>query len=402
MWKQRKLWTKKGEGLGRRKVQVKPEALMNLRVPIGIEKLDRVMEGYQSYQVLMAALDLGVFELLDREGPNDRNGIAEGLGINGMFSRDFLDALVDSGFLAKQGEQYFNTKTATDFLLTRSAFFQGDWIRNGAQSSYWKDLVTSLKRQQVEMDNFNAGPSPSFIDSLGQRALRGELQAVTEAISNWDGFYGSKRLLDLGGGHGLYAIALCQVHPRLEGVIFDKPHVIDTTRKYIDAYGMRERLSTQSGDIEPDSFGDSYDIVIISHLLYKFRKNLEPIFDKVCKCLNPGGLLISNHWFCAPGCISESNGVRELAKALQSFGHPLCHIEDFNKLFPAKGFRIISATEIDTPYGLSRLHLAVKQPDLRTATVQSSVCCQPLLSESPAPAEHCCGGGGSKAPDPKI
>jgi hypothetical protein len=45
------------------------------------------------YQVLMAALDLRVFELLDRQGPSDRNAIAEGIGINGMFSRDFLDTL---------------------------------------------------------------------------------------------------------------------------------------------------------------------------------------------------------------------------------------------------------------------------------------------------------------------
>ena len=90
-----------------------------------------------------------------------------------------------------------------------------------------------------------------------------------------------------GGGHGLYAIALCQANPYLKGVVFDKPHVIGCTNHYIELYQMEGRLSAQGGDICTDSYGSGYDIVIISHVLYKFRKNLEMIFDKVSDCLNP-------------------------------------------------------------------------------------------------------------------
>lgn len=352
-------------------------SLMNLKLPNGIDKIDRVMEGFQVYQTLLAALDLGVFDYLDQQGPCDRHKISEGTGINGMFSKAFLATLVELGLVTQQAETYTNTKAATDFLLERSPFFQGEWIRNAAQGNSWNNLADALRRDQPQADNFSAGPSASFINALGQRALRGELQAVTETISNWNGFYNAKTVLDIGGGHGLYAIALCQTHPHLKGVIYDKPHVIDATRLQIEKYQMHHRLSANSGDICEDSLGSEYDIVIISHLLYKFRKNLGPIFDKVAACLNPGGLLVTNHWFCAEGCVIETSGISELAKALQSFGHPLCHTQDFDRLFVQKGFSIVSTTAVPTAFGYSRLTLSVKAPlhSTQRACSPTSCCC---------------------------
>lgn len=348
--------------------------LMNLRLPAGIEKLDKIMEGYQSFQVLVAALDLGLFEIMDQKGPGDRNEIAEWVGINGMFARAFLDTLVDMGFMTRKDEKYSNSKAANNFLLRRSPFFQSDWVKNVVQGGHWKNLTSSLKVDQPPKDNFNAGPSPTFIDALGQRAMRGELQAVTETISNWDGFYTAEKMLDLGGGHGLYSIALCQDNPHLKGVIYDKPHIMETTSRYIANYGMSDRLEVMGGDVCTDSLGEGYDIVIISHLLYKFRNNLEPIFDKVVGSLNPGGLLVTNHWFCATGCVAQDDGVRELSKALQSFGHPLCHVEDFDNLFSLKGFKLLSTSEVPTAFGSSRLNLAVKL-DSSPFPIQSSCSC---------------------------
>ncbi|WP_218188079.1 class I SAM-dependent methyltransferase [Desulfosarcina cetonica] len=201
------------------------------------------------------------------------------------------------------------------------------------------------------------------------------MQSVTEAISNWDGFYNARRLLDIGGGHGLYAIALCQANPHLEATVLDKPFVIKTTMRYVTDFGMQNRIVAQAGDITEDDFGSGYDIVIVSHLLYKFRKNLAPIFDNVCACLNPGGLLVSNHWFCAPGCAAEGSGVQELGKALQSFGHPLCHVEDFDKLFAAKGLQLQETCVVPTAFGPSRLSLAVKETQTAIGEPQPSSCC---------------------------
>ncbi|MFH0725527.1 MAG: hypothetical protein V2B19_04105 [Pseudomonadota bacterium] len=153
---------------------IKKHSLMNLRLPAGIEKLDQVLEGYQSYQALQAALKLGVFEFLDKEGPSD---------------------------------------TAPSAILKTSE---------------------------------------------------------------------------------------------------------------CDSVCLRRPATSAATASAPATTSSSFHICFINS-----EKTFAPIFDKVCTCLNPGGLLGTNHWFCATGYVPENSGVQELSKALQSFGHPLCHVEDF-------------------------------------------------------------------------
>jgi SAM-dependent methyltransferase len=350
------------------------QSLMELSFPAGMDKIEKVTEGYQVFQTLSVAINLGLFDYLAREGASDRKVIAEGIGINGMFSRCFLDTLVEIGLLSKQYENYSNSALANDFLVSSSPFYHGDWVRNIGRGNHWGNLEESLKREKPEIRNTGSGPGESFLSALAETSLRGELQAVTQAIAGWSGFAKAKSLLDLGGGHGLYAIALCQANPNLTGIVFDKPGVTKTTQKYIEKYQMVGHVSTQGGDICTDSFGVGFDIVIVSHLLYKFRKELEPFFDKVYKALNPGGLLVTNHWFCASGCTAEGSSVKELAKSLQSFGHPLCHIEDFYRIFENKGFKIIVKADIPSSHGTSFLQLSVKE-STRKGTEEHSCCC---------------------------
>jgi SAM-dependent methyltransferase len=351
------------------------QSLMDLSMPAGMAKIEKVVLDYQVFQTFLAAVNLGLFDYLVEKGAADRKVISEGIGINGMFSRSFLDTLVEIGLLLKQNENYQNSDIANDFLVSSSPFYQGDWVKNTGRGNHWGNLEESLKREKPEIKNTGSGPGESFLSSLAETSLRGELQAVTKTIAGWNGFGKAKSLLDLGGGHGLYAIALCQANPNLKGVVFDKPEVTQITQKYIEKYQMSSRMSTRGGDICSDSFGSGFDIVIVSHLLYKFRKELEPFFDKVYKALNPGGLLVTNHWFCAPGCTAEGSSVKELAKSLQSFGHPLCHIEDFYKVFENKGFELIVKSDIPSAHGTSCLQLAVKGEGGKNASGGSCGCC---------------------------
>lgn len=338
-------------------------ALMNLRCPQGIVTVDGILEGYQRYQALLAALDLGLFEYLDREGGGNRNEIAEGIGINGLFARDFLNVLVEAGLLVLDGEHYHNATAATGFLLPQGPFFQGDVVRNVARHTSWNDLAAALARQDPAQGKAGTGPSAAFITALGQNALRGELQTVTRAIASWKSFHKARRLLDVGGGHGLYAIALCQANPDLRAVVLEQAGVVDTTRRHIAAYGLEDRITVEVGDIRAESLGSGHDIVLISHLLYKFRKNLAPIFKSVSASLAPGGLFVSNHWFCAAGCTVEARAVQALSKALQSFGHPLCREEEFDRLFAENGFNVVTTTSALASFGPTRLQLAEKHAD---------------------------------------
>lgn len=352
--------------------------LPDLRPPQVLANLEGILKGFRAYKVLTTALDLGLFELLDRESGIGREDIAAKLKINGMFIRSFLRSLADLGLVYEEDETYRNTETAACFLVRKSPLYQGEWIeKDTGKSSRWDDLAAQLQKEKPDAYAFDLAPTTDFIRALGQRSLWGELQSVTRTVASWEGLPGARKVLDLGGGHGLYAIALCQINPDLSGVVFDKPHVVPETQRFIDAYDMPSRLQAVGGDIDADDLGEGYDIVVASHVLYKFRKDMAGFFKKVRQALNPGGLLVSNHWFCAPGCVM-TNGLVEMDKALWSFGHPLCHIEKFDELLNDCGFRVVSTKEVSSAYGTSNLHLAVRAETLglRPQTVAAS-CCAP-------------------------
>ncbi len=355
-----------------------PTALLHeLRVPQAITTIEGLLNGFRACQALKAALDLGLFELLDREGGLTREDIAARLGINGMFIRSFLLSLADIGLVVMEGDTCRNAEAADCFLVKNRPLYQGDWIAEvTGHDSRWSDLTAQLQKTAPDAYSFDKAPRTSFIRALGQRSLRGELQGVTREIASWDGFSSAKTVLDLGGGHGLYAIALCQIKPELHGVVFDKPHIVPETQRFLYTYGMSDRLVAHGGDIDAETIDGRYDIVLVSHLLYKFRKDLPGFFKKVREALAPGGLLVSNHWFCAPGCLPRG-GLTEMDKAFLSFGHPLCHIETFDRLLAECGFDVVSSREIASTYGMSHLHLGVKSPEVRPALERLSASCCP-------------------------
>ncbi len=335
--------------------------LANLSFPSGVELIDRTMAGYKAYRVLAFAVEMQLFDWLDENGASSREEITAGLNLNDMFTRSFLQSLTDMGLLTCTNEKYANSKAAKNFLVRRNPCYQGDWLKIIAgRNSKWHNLKATLTSDAPHRSDFYAGPGEELIKAMAQCSLRGELQEVAGIIAEWGNFSRARTLLDIGGGHGLYAIALCQLNPELRAVVFDKPRIVGFAGKFIADYGLEDRMEVRGGDMLSDELGSGYDIVLISHLLYKFRKDLPSVFQRVRACLQPGGLLALNHWFCSPDCRSFPDGLRELDKAFHSFGHPLCHMEDFNRLITKAGFKLLQVKDIHSVFGVSKLHLAVK------------------------------------------
>ncbi|MGB9606788.1 MAG: methyltransferase, partial [Bryobacteraceae bacterium] len=87
---------------------------------------------------------------------------------------------------------------------------------------------------------------------------------VVEAI----GLKGVRRVLDLGGGSGAYAIAFAQASPAVEVEVFDLAPVLRIARRHIQAAGLEKRVKTRAGDLRRDPYGEGYDLVFISAICH--------------------------------------------------------------------------------------------------------------------------------------
>jgi predicted O-methyltransferase YrrM len=105
------------------------------------------------------------------------------------------------------------------------------------------------------------------------------------------------RIIDLGGGHGAYSIALVRQLPTAQAVIFDLPPVIAVTRQLVHQHPFADRLILQEGDFFVDSLGHDYDLALLFGVL-----NSEPeeraqyLLRRTWAALRPGGWLAIRHW----------------------------------------------------------------------------------------------------------
>ena len=94
------------------------------------------------------------------------------------------------------------------------------------------------------------------------------LSAVTAAalVRCYD-FAGVGQLVDVGGGHGNLMLAVLQARPRMHGVVFDLPSVVEGATPRLDASTVGERCETVAGDFfgGAPAGGDAYVLSWILH-----------------------------------------------------------------------------------------------------------------------------------------
>jgi 16S rRNA G1207 methylase RsmC len=103
----------------------------------------------------------------------------------------------------------------------------------------------------------------------------------------------ARRLLDVGGGHAMYSVALCQKYPQLSAVVFDSPQALATGRANIVRAGLADRVTVQTGNFFRDDLGGGYDAALLFNIIHGCSpdQNIE-LFRQAARALNPGGQLI--------------------------------------------------------------------------------------------------------------
>jgi SAM-dependent methyltransferase len=104
----------------------------------------------------------------------------------------------------------------------------------------------------------------------------------------------ARSLLDIGGSHGFYSVALCRRHPGLTAAILELPEAISTATEILAREGMADRVVHVAGNALEDDFGvEAYDAVLIANLIHHFDagQNLA-LARKIARALRPGGVLM--------------------------------------------------------------------------------------------------------------
>jgi len=308
-------------------------------------KLSRnLQEGIIIYQAFKA----GIFERLGDQAKRADEMAQEG-------EQDlkrlvlFLDALTALGLINKEGYYYRNSDLSLNYLCSNSPSYMGDLLQlqlAPERRQAWDKLGDWLKGETIIPNRFEQ-PSdafnPSFIKAMAQSALNQKsFSECVQIVANHAYFISCEQLLDLGGGHGLYAIALKQLRPKLKAQVFDFPHVEAVTRDYAKQYEVE--LDFIGGNFHHDEIPGNQDIILAFDMLYPARHQVYEVLHKIYHALKPGGYLFTRHWLLDR---TRTRPERAALFALQSrLGNPEAHVptqEEMKSMLISLGFNIEAA-----------------------------------------------------------
>jgi len=248
--------------------------------------------------ILMTAVEFKVFDLTleNKTAPE----IAAFLKTHEANTTLFLNALCAIQLLEKENGTYRNTELSNTFLVQGKDCYLGEFLMLSDQWSFQTrgQMADAIKNgpasQGDNLDDMGKMFAP-HVKSMGNYSRSGVSQLMAKAISRLPEFAGMKKMLELGGGHGMDCIAITQKSASLKGIVFDNPAVIKVTREIIAEYDMEKRVTVMEGDYAKDPIGSGYDLIYAKATLSFLKDNFQPLFTKIYHALNPGGVFISVH-----------------------------------------------------------------------------------------------------------
>lgn len=266
--------------------------------------LYRYRDGMYAVDLLTAAIDLDFFTWLARN-PSDAAAICAHFGIRPRPTDVMLTLFAANGLVASQDGIFRITDLGREHLTGDSPWNLTPYYASLKDRPVTRDFLAVLKTDKPA----NWGSAKDALD--WHKAMeREEFANAFTAAMDCRGVYlaqalakrldlrGRARLLDIGGGSGIYACSLVAHHPHLRATVFDQRPVDRIAAKLIGERGFAERVGVVAGDMFKDSLPRDCDVHLYSNVLHDWgeaevRKLISASFD----ALKPGGLLIIHDAF---------------------------------------------------------------------------------------------------------
>ncbi len=242
-------------------------------------------------RLIMVGTKLGVFEAV-ADGKATPDEVAARCGTNVVGTEKLMFALTGAGYLRAVDGGYALTPVSRKWLRRDSPNSIADKMLFQFLEWDWMERAEDYVRTGEPLDLHSADLAAEDWD-LYQRGMRAMANAFAgEAVRRMPVPKGARKMLDIGGSHGYYSVALCRHHDALRSEVLDLPQAVEQAAPLLAAEGMGDRVVHRAGDALASDLGtDAYDLVLVAQLVHHFSEaqNRE-LAARVAASLRPGGV----------------------------------------------------------------------------------------------------------------
>jgi 2-polyprenyl-3-methyl-5-hydroxy-6-metoxy-1,4-benzoquinol methylase len=323
------------------------------------------IEGLGRYHVLLAALELGVFDSLRGSDARDAASLAGQLGLSAPHLAALLDGVVALGLLDKVDDRYELNDTARRYLVSDGPACMAGLIpvAPGPQHN-WTALADTVRRGRPArpIDDDPAAFYVPLVEGTFTTMLRTASRLDSKARYST---LPSARVLDLGAGGAPWAIAILSACERATAVVNDLDGVLDVARRKAAEHGVADRCEFRAGDyFELDIEPSAYDVVVLGHVCRaEGAEGAARLIRRAIDALRPGGRVIVADYFQDPERKLNPHavlmGVTMMANTLNGFTFTT---DEFGRWLRGAGFGELRLIE---PIGFQQCIIGTKPLDRR-------------------------------------
>ena len=247
--------------------------------------------------VITTAIRLKIFSILsDRELTVEE--IASKCEAIPKYLKPLLDACISLGILEFENDKYKNSHFSLVYFMEGQRFYVGDFLELvNDESLQWfqlPDIIRGVEKTNKEWPYIRPDYK-TFITAMNNIGNLGEAAALNDMVD----LSGCKRMIDAGGGSGLYSVALCQKYPELHSTILDVKDTLAVTKEMIADRPEKRQIELREGDFLKGPLGDNVDIVLLSDVIYG-ESTAKIVLRNAWDSLTQNGKLIIRGYYADP------------------------------------------------------------------------------------------------------
>jgi ubiquinone/menaquinone biosynthesis C-methylase UbiE len=244
-------------------------------------------------RAIMAGVSLGIFDALD-EKPDDADGLARRLRLDARGTDILLVALHAMEYVEERGGTYRNSPAVEKYLLPDSPQTVRAYVADFNRDMWdeFSRIEDAVRTGEAETSGLHQREPD---DPYWERYMRGLFDLTRLAgddVARMIPVRNPKRMLDLAGGHGGYAIAMCRRHADLTVTIAELEGAARIGREIVREQGMADRIEYVVGDMFTTDLGHGYDVATAFQIVHHFDEDVNvELLTRARETLREGGTI---------------------------------------------------------------------------------------------------------------
>jgi SAM-dependent methyltransferase len=267
--------------------------------------VDCFLSGVVEARALKSALTLGVIDFVNRHPNSTCETIGSEFGLNIQGLSLLLELLAANGVVEtdrsgpRLTDRFAKALKYRDLLETKIEF--ADLLASDVIERF-DLLIADPARFMAASRVFELFDYRKALERTPENfAATSRWVRLTTALTRYEAavclhhhdFGPYRRVMDIGGNSGEFALQLCKAHPQLDVTVFDLPVVCDIGEEHVSGHPEANRIAFARGDALHDPLPEGFDVITFKSMLHDWPRELaERLLTRAVESLNPGGTIL--------------------------------------------------------------------------------------------------------------